>query len=112
MIALVDLFAGLRTVHVAIKGTQLQVVLSHAAEKCSFANGLAKKNGIKEKLYLDVRDMDLKWAESYVEEALERGAEVIVLFGGFPCKGISKVRSAGRENLKTRILSSFGSCFE
>ena len=63
MIALVDLFAGLRTVHVAVEGTQLKVVLAHAAEKCSFANGLAKKNGIQEKLYLDVRDMDLKWAE-------------------------------------------------
>ena len=107
LIALVDLFAGLRTVHVAVKGTQLKVVLAHAAEKCSFANGLAKKNNIQEKLYLDVRDMDLKWAEAYVEEALERGAEVIVFFGGFPCKGLSKVRGASRENLENKDSKFF-----
>ena len=107
LIAFVDLFAGLRTVHVAVKGTQLKVVLAHAAEKCSFANGLAKKNNIQEKLYLDVRDMDLKWAEAYVEEALERGAEVIVLFGGFPCKGLSKVRGASRENLENKDSKLF-----
>ena len=42
-IALVDLFAGLRTVHVAVKATQMKIVLAHAAEKCSFAHE-KKKN--------------------------------------------------------------------
>ena len=99
-IALVDLFAGLRTVHVAAKTTQIKIVLAHSAEKCSFANALAKKNNVQEHLHLDVRHLDLKWAEKFVEEALERGAEIIIAFGGFPCKGLSKVRGASRENLE------------
>ena len=106
-VALVDLFAGLRTVHVAVKATQIKIVLAHATEKISFANDLAKKNNIQEKLYLDVRDLDLKWAEAYVDEVLERGAEIIVLFGGFPCKGLSKVRGTSRENLENKDSKLF-----
>ena len=47
--ALVDLFAGLRTVHIAAPGAKIHIVLSHAAEKDSFANKTAKKNRIKER---------------------------------------------------------------
>ena len=47
-VALVDLFAGLRTVHVASRGTGMEIVLCHTAEKCNFANSLAKKNKIRE----------------------------------------------------------------
>ena len=37
-LAVVDLFAGLRTVHVAAKLAKVIIVLSHSAEKCKFAN--------------------------------------------------------------------------
>ena len=47
-IALVDLFAGLRAVHVAARGTRITFVLTAAPEKCPFANQLAKNNN-KEK---------------------------------------------------------------
>ena len=44
-LAIVDLFAGLRTVHVAARKLKnLIVVLSHAAENDAFANGLARNN--------------------------------------------------------------------
>ena len=62
-IALVDLFAGLRTVHVACKGVKLKVVLCNAAEKCEFANRLAVKNNIQEELFLDVKAMNKAWAK-------------------------------------------------
>ena len=45
-IALVNLFAGLRAVHVAAKGTRIKFVLTAAAEKCPFAEKLAKINHI------------------------------------------------------------------
>ena len=35
---IIDLFAGLRTVHLAAKGTNLEILGSFAAEKCPFAN--------------------------------------------------------------------------
>ena len=57
-IALVDLFAGLRTVHVAAKSTRVNFVLCASAEKCPFANRLAKKNKNTEKLFTDVKHMD------------------------------------------------------
>ena len=63
-IAVVELFAGLRTTHEAAKYVnKLNIVLSHAADKCPFANHLAKKNRIKEKLFLDVCNMCGEWAE-------------------------------------------------
>ena len=39
-IAVVDLFAGLRTVHIAAEGTRANLVLAHATEKCPFATRL------------------------------------------------------------------------
>ena len=39
-IAVVDLFAGLRTVHVAAERTRAKLVLAHATEKCPFATRL------------------------------------------------------------------------
>ena len=47
-IAVVDLFAGLRTVHVAAEGTRANLVLAYAAEKCPFANKIAIKQNIVE----------------------------------------------------------------
>ena len=57
-IALVDLFAGLRTVHVVAKGTRVTFVLTAAAEKCPSANKLAKTNKIREMSYEDIHKMD------------------------------------------------------
>ena len=42
-VALVDLFAGLRTVHIAAPGVGMRISVCHAAEKCPFANALAGK---------------------------------------------------------------------
>ena len=85
-VALVDLFAGLRTVHVATPGVEISVVVSHAAEKCPFANSLAKKNGIKEKVFKDVRDMDEGWEKSFIDEAIEAEAAFAVIWGGSPAR--------------------------
>ena len=82
-IALVDLFAGLRTVHVAARNTQLEFVLCASAEKCPFANRLAVKNKIKEKLFVDVRHMDKAWAKAFVADATTLGAKCILVAGGF-----------------------------
>ena len=54
-IALVDLFAGMRTVHVAARGTCIKIVLTAAAEKCPFANKLARTNQILETLFEDIQ---------------------------------------------------------
>ena len=42
-IGLVDLFAGLRAVHVAAEGTRANFVPPYAAEKCPFTNKIAVK---------------------------------------------------------------------
>ena len=63
-----------------------------AAEKCPFANRLAKKNNIIEQLFEDVRSMDKKWAKDFVSDALAFKAKAILVIGGFPCKGLSKAR--------------------
>ena len=100
-IDVVELFAGLRTTHEAVKYVKnLEIVLSHAAEKCPFANKLAKKNKIKEKLFSDVEHMDETWAESFVKEAIEKGAVAILLIAGFPCKGLTRQNGKFRPNLK------------
>ena len=90
--AVVDLFAGLRTVHVAAKGSGIEIVLSYAAEKCKFANGLAGKNEIAEAVLEDVKMMDKKWAKAFVEQSRSEGVQVIIVIGGFPCKGLSHAR--------------------
>ena len=91
-IALVDLFAGLRTVHVAATSTRVNFVLCASAEKCPFANRLAKKSKILEVLFEDVRSMDKSWAKNFVSDAITLGAKCILVTGGFPCKGLSKAR--------------------
>ena len=102
-IAIVELFAGLRTSHLAAKQVKnLTVILAHAAEKCSFANSLAAKNNISEKVFTDVAHLDSKWAEDFVNEALSKGAKVILLTAGFPCKGLSRQRGKNRPNLRDR----------
>ena len=54
-LALVELFAGLRTTHLAARPLEdACIVMSHAAEKCEFANRLAAKNNVDETLHADV----------------------------------------------------------
>ena len=101
-IAVVDLFAGLRTVHVAAEGTELKIGLSHAAEKCDFANHLSKKNKVQETLFEDVRHMKTDWAIAFVAEALALGVAAIFIIAGFPCKGLSRARGSDRENLENK----------
>ena len=74
-IALVDFFAGFRTVHVAAKSTRVNFVLCASAEKCPFANRLTKKNKIIEKLFEDVKHMDKTWAKAFVSDAITLGAK-------------------------------------
>ena len=69
-IALVDLFAGMRTIHVAAKTTRINFVLSAAAERCPFANKFAKRNKMIETLFEDFRKMDKEWATSFVADVL------------------------------------------
>ena len=96
-IAVVDLFAGLRTVHIAAEGTRANVVLAHATDKCPFANKIAMTNMIAEQVHTDVRLLDNKWADAFVAEAIRLKAKVILVIGGFPCKGLSHARGASRE---------------
>ena len=92
-LALVELFAGLRTTHLAAKELDSAcIVMSHAAEKCEFANGLSAKNRIQETLYTDVREMSEDWAKQFVEAASKRECQVILVVAGFPCKGLSRNR--------------------
>ena len=65
-----ELFAGLRTTHLAAKGLDsAKIVMSHAAEKCESAGNLSVKNRVQETLDTDVRDMNEAWAKQFVEEA-------------------------------------------
>ena len=57
-LALVELFAGLRTTHLAARHLEdVCIVMSHAAEKCEFANRLAAKNKFDEVLHTDVKSL-------------------------------------------------------
>jgi hypothetical protein len=80
-VAAVDLFAGLRTVHVAAEGTRANLVLAHAAEKCPFANKIAIKNNIVQTVHTDVCLLDRTWADAFVAEAIRLGAKVILAIG-------------------------------
>ena len=88
-IALVDLFAGLRTVHAAAQVTWINSVLSTAAEECPFANKLAKRSSIIEMSYEDVKKTGQKLNKSFVADALRLGTKAILVIGGLPCKGLS-----------------------
>ena len=80
-IALVDLFAGLRTVHVAAKTTGINFVLCASAEKCPFANKLAKKNKIYDQAKKDwAKDcnINISNAEASAEAATELYDEVLM----------------------------------
>ena len=99
-IALVDLFAGLRTAHVTGKDTRIKLGLNVAAEECRFANTLANNNKMFEVLFKDIRKMDNAWARAFVSEALHFKATAILVIRCFPCTGLSRARGAFRENLK------------
>ena len=53
-------------------------------------------------MHTDVRLLDNKWADAFVAEAIRLKAKVIVVIGGFPCKGLSHARGASRENLENK----------
>ena len=107
-LALVDLFAGLRTSHVAAAEVKnLEIVLTHSAEQCSFANKLAAKNKIKETLHTDVMSLTEAWAQAFVEEAIRLEAQAIVATAGFPCKDLSRQRGKGRKNLEGQFSKLF-----
>ena len=92
-LALVELFAGLRTTHLAARQLEdVCIVMSHAAEKCEFANRLAAKKKVDEVLHTDVRSIGETWAKSFVEEAKKKECQVILVIAGFPCKGLSRNR--------------------
>ena len=92
-LALVELFAGLRTTHLAARVLEdVNIVMSHAAEKCDFANRLAEKNKIDETLHTDVRELGETWAQKFVDEAVKKECQVILVMAGFPCKGLSRQR--------------------
>ena len=85
-LALVELFAGLRTTHLAARVLEdVDIVMSHAAEKCDFANRLAEKNKIDEILHTDVKELGETWAQSFVDEAVKKECQVILVMAGFPC---------------------------
>ena len=91
-LALVELFAGLRTTHLSAKALEdACIVMSHAAEKCEFANRLATKNK-DETLHTDVRALGESWATAFVEDAKKRECQVILVVAGFPCRGLSRNR--------------------
>jgi site-specific DNA-cytosine methylase len=46
--------------------------------------------------------LDSTWADAFVAEALRLKVRVILVIGGFPCKGLSHARGASRENLKNK----------
>ena len=80
-----ELFAGLRTTHLAAKALDgACIVMSHAAEECEFANSLSVKNRVEETLHTDVRDMGEGWAKQFVEAASKRECQVILVVAGFP----------------------------
>jgi hypothetical protein len=85
-IAAADLFAGLRTVHVAAKGTRANLVLAHATEKCPFAKRLQSKTTLQKRCIIDVRLLDSKWADAFVAEALRLKARVILVMEVFHVK--------------------------
>ena len=92
-LALVELFAGLRTTHLAARVLEdVDIVMSHAAEKCDFANRLAEKNKIDETLHTDVKELGETWAQKFVDEAVKKECQVILVMAAFPCKGLSRNR--------------------
>ena len=44
--------------------------------------------------------LDDKWASAFAAEVVRLGAKIILVIGGFPCKGLSKARGKGREKQK------------
>ncbi len=98
-IAIVDLFAGIRTAHLAAALAGADVVLAVAAENCPFANSVAQRNHITETLVEDIKLLTQEWAEKFAAEAEEKGAHLILIVAGFPCKGLSACRGRDRPNL-------------
>ena len=60
------------------------------------------KNNIAEVEHTSVRLLGDKRASAFVAEAIRLGAKVILVIGGFPCKGLSHAKGASRENLKNK----------
>ena len=108
-VALLEMFAGLRTCHVAVKKVKhLNFVVSHAAECCAFANAIAQKNGIQETLHRDVHLLNEEWAAAFIAEAVQQEADAILIAGGFPCKDLSRQQQQqDRKNLQGKYSGLF-----
>ena len=55
-------------------------------------------DGVKEKLYTGIRDMDEKRADAFVKDAPTLGCRYILIVVGFLCKGLSRNRGINRPN--------------
>lgn len=90
-VALLEMFAGLRTCHLAVRKVKcMKFVVSHAAECCEFANALARKNEIEEVLHKDVQLLNEDWASDFIAEAVKQKADAALVVGGFPCIDLSR----------------------
>ena len=94
-IALLELFAGLRTAHLAAKQENLPVVASLSAEIDDYANELAKKNHPESRCIGDVKKLDKTAIGAWIAAAYLAGAVVAIIVAGFPCKGTSRLRKTG-----------------
>ncbi len=69
---------------------------------------MAKRNNIAETLVEDVKLLTQGWAEEFAKEAIAKGAKLILIVAGFPCKGLSSCREQERPNLRDRHSKLFG----
>ena len=105
-IALLELFARLRTAHLAAKQENLPVVASLSAEIDDYANELAKKNHPESRCIRDVKKLDKTTIEAWISAAYLAGAIVNITVAGFPCKGTSRLRKTGATKLRTSMINS------
>ena len=107
-IALIELFAGLRTARLAARCEGMSVVAHLTAEICPFANLVAQKNfydddkraGFSALHVQDVNDISQELIDAWVgciySSSLRPLTKVAVMVAGFPCKGTSRCRDTGR----------------
>ena len=105
-IALIELFAGLRTAPLAARCEGLAVVAHLTAEICPFANIVTEKNfhdddkraGFSALHIDDVNEISQELIEAWVKciYSSKTKAKVAVMVAGIPCKGSSRCRDTGR----------------
>ena len=105
-IAVVDLFAGLRTVHVAGRGP-IDIVLALSSREMRLRRSTSEENQIKEVLHKSVKALQGTWAVDFIKESKAQGAKAVLVIGGFPCKDLSRAKGGSRENLEGTEYSLF-----